>query len=296
MAAFESQNRTLISPTQLNRRRGKIIYWTVFTVVVVVFTLVFLGPLYWMVTAGFKSTQEVIQNPPTLFPKHLSPDTYTKAWHDLRMSRLLLNTLYYAFGALLLQLVFDVAAAYSLSKLRPVLGNVVLGAMLATLMIPAAVLIVPQYLTVVSLPLVHLSLINTPWAIWLPTVANAFNIFLLKRFFDSIPEELLAAAAMDGATPFQALRLIVLPMSRPILGVVSIFAVVNVWKDFLWPWLVEPDTSRQPINIGINSLALNVSQNEVIAGLTIASAPTIIFFLIFQRNIMAGLTTGSLKG
>ncbi|WP_033817556.1 carbohydrate ABC transporter permease [Kitasatospora sp. MBT63] len=288
--------RTLISDTQLNRRGGRIVYWTVLVLVVVVFTLVFLGPLYWLVTGGLKSTREAVQSPPTLFPSEIHTDTYREAWSQLRMGRLLFNTLYYAFGALALQLVFDVAAAYALSKLRPVLGNLILGMMLATLMIPAAVLIVPQYLTVLDLPLVHLNLINTPWAIWLPTVANAFNIFLLKRFFDSIPEELMAAAAMDGAGPLRALWSIVLPMSRPILGVVSIFAVVNVWKDFLWPMLVQPDPAKQPLNIGINSLSLGVSQNVIIAALAIASAPTIVFFLIFQRNIMAGLTSGSLKG
>ncbi|MER8184169.1 carbohydrate ABC transporter permease [Kitasatospora sp. NPDC094015] len=288
--------RTLISDTQLNRRGGRIVYRIVLTLVVVTFTLVFLGPLYWLVTGGLKSTREVLQNPPTLFPAQIHTDTYREAWSQLRMGRLLFNTLYYAFGALALQLVFDVAAAYALSKLRPVLGRAILGMMLATLMIPAAVLIVPQYLTVLDLPLLHVNLINTPWAIWLPTVANAFNIFLLKRFFDSIPEELMAAAAIDGATPLRALWSIVLPMSRPILGVVSIFAVVNVWKDFLWPMLVEPDPARQPLNIGINSLSLGVSQNVIIAALAIASAPTIVFFLIFQRNIMAGLTSGSLKG
>jgi multiple sugar transport system permease protein len=130
----------------------------------------------------------------------------------------------------------------------------------------------------------------------LPTVANAFNIFLLKRFFDSVPEELMAAAAIDGASPTRALWSIVLPMSRPILGVVSIFAVVNVWKDFLWPMLVQPDPRNQPLNIGINSLSIGVPQNVVIAALAIASLPTIVFFLIFQRNIMAGLTSGGLKG
>ncbi|MEV4614768.1 carbohydrate ABC transporter permease [Kitasatospora sp. NPDC049258] len=288
--------RTLISDTQLNRRRGRIVYRIVLTLVLVTFTLVFLGPLYWLVTGGLKSTREVLQNPPTLFPAQIRTDTYSEAWSQLRMGRLLFNTLYYAFGALAFQLVFDVAAAYALSKLRPVLGKLILGMMLATLMIPAAVLIVPQYLTVLDLPLLHVNLINTPWAIWLPTVANAFNIFLLKRFFDSIPEELMAAAAIDGATPLRALWSIVLPMSRPILGVVSIFAVVNVWKDFLWPMLVQPDPANQPLNIGINSLSLGVSQNVIIAALAIASAPTVVFFLIFQRNIMAGLTSGSLKG
>ncbi|WP_035851225.1 carbohydrate ABC transporter permease [Kitasatospora azatica] len=296
MAHAEPQTRTLISQSQLNRRGGRIVYWTVLTLVVGGFTLVFLGPLYWLVTGGLKSTHEVIQNPPTLFPTQLHPETYAEAWSKLRLGRLLFNTLYYAFGALALQLVFDVAAAYALSKLRPVLGNLILGLMLATLMIPAAVLIVPQYLTVLDLPLLHLNLINSPWAIWLPTVANAFNIFLLKRFFDSIPADLMAAAAIDGAGPVRALWSIVLPMSRPIIGVVSIFAVVNVWKDFLWPMLVEPDPRNQPLNIGINSLATGVPQNVVIAALAIASAPTVLFFLLFQRSIMSGLTSGSLKG
>ena len=114
-----------------------------------------------------------------------------------------MNTLYYAFGALAFQLVFDVAAAYALSKLRPVFGNAIFGLMLATLMIPAPVLVVPQYLTVADLPIVHMNLIGTPGAIWLPSVANGFSIFLLKRFFDSIPDDLMHAAAIDGAGPLQ---------------------------------------------------------------------------------------------
>ncbi|MFB7509995.1 carbohydrate ABC transporter permease, partial [Streptomyces broussonetiae] len=203
---------------------------------------------------------------------------------------------WYAFGALAFQLVLDVAAAYSLSKLRPALGNAILGLMLATLMIPAMVLVVPQYLTVLDLPLIHQNLLNSPWAIWLPSVANAFNIYLLKRFFDSVPQELLDSAAIDGAGPLRTLLSIVLPMSRPIIGVVSIFALVNVWKDFLWPLLAEPDPTRQTLNAGIYSLSLGVPENVLIAASAISAVPTVIFFLIFQRSIMSGLTAGSLKG
>ena len=147
---------------------------------------------------------------------------------------------------------FDVAAAYALSKLRPVLGNVIFAMMLATLMIPATVLLVPQYLTVASLPILHINLIGSPEAIWLPSVANAFNIFLLKRFFDSIPRDCIDAAAIDGASPLRTLWRIVMPISRPILGVVSIFAFVAVWKDFLWPLLVECgyNPTRETLNVG----------------------------------------------
>ncbi|MFE6360323.1 carbohydrate ABC transporter permease [Streptomyces sp. NPDC057806] len=288
--------RTLISPAQLARPRGKAVYWTVFTVVVGGFTLVFLGPLYWLISSGFKNTQEVIQTPPTLVPDSFEPANYQQAWDVMDLAGLLGNTLYYAFGALAFQLVLDVAAAYSLSKLRPMFGKAILGMMLATLMIPATVLVVPQYLTVLDVPIVERNLLNTPWVIWLPSVTNAFNIFLLKRFFDSIPKELLDAASMDGAGPMRTLWSIVLPISRPILGVVSIFAVVGVWKDFLWPMLTLPDPAKQTLNVGIYSLSNGVPVNVLIAALTIASLPTLLIFLVFQRNIMSGLTAGGLKG
>ena len=148
-----------------------------------------------------------------------------------------------------------------------------------------------------DLPFLHWSLLNTPWVIWLPSVAsNAFSILLLKRFFDSIPAELLAAASIDGAGPLRALWSVILPMSRPILGVVSIFAVVNVWKDFLWPLLVLTDTSAQTINIGLYHLNYGIPEDVFIAALAIACVPAIAFFLVFQRNIMAGLTAGGVKG
>ena len=294
----DAQTRTLISNAQLQRARGKLIYRILLTAVIVLFTLIFIGPLYFLFSGGLKSAQEAIQTPPTLIPHHVHLSTYTNAWGRVGVGRLLLNTLYYAFGALAFQLVFDVAAAYALSKLRPVLGNVIFALMLATLMIPATVLVVPQYLTVANLPILHVNLIGTPEAIWLPSVTNAFNIFLLKRFFDSIPEELTAAAAIDGASPARILRSIIVPVSRPILGVVSIFALVGVWKDFLWPLLVEGgyNPTRETLNVGIWDATLTTPQNEIIAASAMAAIPTLIFFLVFQRNILSGLTAGSLKG
>ena len=294
----DSYARSLISNVQLNRARGKIVYRIVLTAVIVIFTLVFIGPLYFLFTDGLKSTQEAIATPPTLYPHALHPSSYSRAWGEFSLGRLLLNTLYYAFGALAFQLVFDVAAAYSLSRLRPVFGNVILAMMVATLMIPAMVLIVPLYITVAHLPIVNISLIGSPAAIWLPSVANGFNIFLLKRFFDSIPVELTEAAVIDGASPMRTLRSIIIPISRPILAVVSIFSLVAVWKDFLWPLLVEGgfNPPRETLNVGIWTAAQTAPENMVLAASAIAAVPTIIFFLIFQRNILAGLTAGGIRG
>ncbi|NIK54406.1 carbohydrate ABC transporter permease [Kribbella shirazensis] len=288
--------RTLVSPQSLRTPRGRIVYWTILTLTVVGFTGAFVFPLYWMVTGALKSPDELAQIPPSFFPKTFDFQVYADAWEQLQLGVFLKNTALYAGGAWLFTLAVDVTAAYALSKLRPVLGKLVLGAMLATLMIPPMVLLLPTYLVAKDLPILHLDLLNTPWAIWLPAAANGFFVFLLKRFFDSIPKELLEAAEIDGATPMRILWSIVLPVSRPIIGVVSILSVVTVWKDFVWPLLVLPETSKMSISVGIASLSAQMPQNVLIASLVIASLPTILVFFVFQRSIMAGLTAGSLKG
>jgi multiple sugar transport system permease protein len=293
---MERQFRGLVSPHTLNTRRGRTIYWIVLVTVVVGFTAVFVFPLYWMVTGALKSSEEFAQVPPTLFPKTFNFEVYKEAWDQLELGLFLRNTLVYAAGAWLFTLAIDVTAAYALSKLRPMFGKAVLGLMLATLMIPPMVILLPAYLTVKDLPIFGWNLLNTPWAIWLPAAANGFYIFLLKRFFDSIPRELLEAAEIDGASPARILWSIVLPVSRPILGVVSILAVVTVWKDFVWPLLVLPDSDKMSISVGISSLSAQMPQNVLMAALVIASIPAIVVFFIFQRSIMAGLTAGSLKG
>ncbi|MCG0285228.1 carbohydrate ABC transporter permease [Streptomyces sp. PSAA01] len=288
--------RTLVSPAALARPRGRAVYWTVFTAVVVLFAVAFLFPVYWMVTGAMKSPDEVAQTPPTLVPKQWHSSGYTDAWDLMQLPQHLWNTVVQAAGAWLFQLVFCTAAAYALSKLKPAFGKVILGGILATLMVPAQALVVPKYLTVADLPLIHTSLLNDPLAIWLPAVANAFNLYLLKRFFDQIPRDVLEAAEIDGAGKLRTLWSIVLPMSRPVLGVVSIFALVAVWQDFLWPLMVFSDTGKQPISVALVQLSQNIQLTVLIAAMVIASIPMVALFLVFQRHIIAGISAGSTKG
>ncbi|WP_262380472.1 carbohydrate ABC transporter permease [Nonomuraea sp. PA05] len=288
---IEVQFRTIVSPHQLNSQWGRRIYWIVLTAVLVLFTLAFVFPLYWMVTGALKTPDELAQMPPTLIPADPTPDAFFEAWDLFDIGTLLLNTGYYSLGGWIVCMAVDVSAAYALSKLRPMFGNVILGMMLATLMIPAMVVLIPLYVTVVDL-----GLLNNPWALWLPAAANGFNIFLLKRFFDSIPRELIEAAQIDGAGSARILRSVVLPISRPILGVVSIFTIVTSFKDFVWPLLVMTDSEKMTISVGLSQTAGAVTQNQVMGGLLITSIPMIIVFFIFQRHIMAGLTAGSIKG
>lgn len=291
-----SATRTLVSPATLARPRGKAVYWTVFAAVVLLFALAFLFPVYWMVTGALKSPDEIARTPPTLVPKQWHLGGYTDAWDLMQLPEHLWNTVVQAAGAWAFQIVFCTAAAYALSKLKPAFGNVVLGGILATLMVPAQALVVPKYLTVADLPFIHTSLLNDPLAIWLPAVANAFNLYLLKRFFDQLPRDVLEAAEMDGAGKLRTLWSIVLPMSRPVLGVVSIFALVAVWQDFLWPLMVFSDTGKQPISVALVQLSQNIQLTVLIAAMVIASIPMVALFLIFQRHIIAGISAGSTKG
>lgn len=288
--------RTLASPMALRSPRGRAIYWTLFAVTLVLFVFAFLFPIYWMVTGAMKSTPELVTNPPTVIPHQWHPGNYGTAWSEMNLGQYMLNTVVQAGGAWVLQIVLCTAAAYALSKLKPVFGQVIMGGILATLMVPAQALVVPKYLTALDVPVIHVNLLNSPLAIWLPAAANAFNLYLLKRFFDQIPNDLMEAASLDGAGPLRTLVSIVLPMARPVLGVVSIFAVVNVWQDFLWPLLVFTDGSKQPISVGVQQLAANLPLNVTLAALVLASVPLVAVFLVFQRHIIAGLSAGSVKG
>ena len=286
-----NSTRTLVSPAVLARPRGRAVYWTVFTGVVLLFTLAFLFPVYWMVTGAMKSPDEVARTPPTLVPENWSTAGYADAWELMQLPTHLWNTVVQAAGAWIFQLVFCTAAAYALSRLRPAFGTLILGGILATLMVPAQALVVPKYLTVADL-----GLLNDPLAIWLPAVANAFNLYLLKRFFDQLPRDVLEAAEIDGAGKLRTLWSIVLPMSRPVLGVVSIFALVAVWQDFLWPLMVFSDTDKQPISVALVQLSQNIQLTVLIAAMVIASIPMVALFLVFQRHIIAGISAGSTKG
>lgn len=289
--------RTLVSPQFVKRHRKA--YFTLLILMIAVFAVVFVFPFYWMITGAIKDPQEVIQPTPTLIPQTFHPETYVKAWQNLKIGRYFLNTAFYAFGAWFFQIAIDVLAAYALSKLRPIFGGVILGGMLASLMLPMTALLVPAYLTVTDVPIFGWNLINTPWALWLPGAANALNIYVLKRFFDQIPKDLLDAAAMDGAGRFRVLWNVVLPLSRPVLAVVSIFAVIGAWKDFLWPLLVLQEPSVQNLSVALSRMGATSGVTpftQLLAGMVFASVPMVVVFLVFQRHILSGLAAGGMKG
>jgi multiple sugar transport system permease protein len=259
--------------------------------------IVGLGPLLWMVKSSITPTQDTLRMPMALWPHGFDLGQLATAWSRTHIDRYLLNTVWIAAGSWLVQIVVATTAGYALSVLKPRFHRILSGLVLATLFVPALVLLVPLYLTVVDLPIVHFRMIDTFWAVWLPAGASAFNVVVIKRFFDNLPREIFDAARVDGAGPFQLFWRIVLPMSRPIIGVVSVFAVIATWKDYLWPLLVLRKPELQPLSVRLPTLQPTTDLGVFIAALTISSLIPIVLFLLFQRLFLRGPgLSGAIKG
>jgi multiple sugar transport system permease protein len=254
-----------------------------------------LGPLLLLVKFAFTPTQDILTSPMSFFPNGATMNNIDQAWNRYHIGQFFMNTVWFALGAWLVQILVATTGGFVLSVLRPRWAKLLNWAVLATLFVPAVVLLIPLYKLIVHPP-VGDSLINNFFAVWLPAGASAFNVVLVARFFDSLPREIFEAARVDGAGPFRLFWHIVLPMSKPIIGVVSVFAVIASWKDFLWPFLVLKDQSVMPLSVYLQSMA-NVDKGTLMAALAIATLIPIAMFLGFQRMFLRGAGMGgAVKG
>jgi multiple sugar transport system permease protein len=296
-APDEAATRSIMGRADWRQRRTG---WTMrfLHIAVLVFLLVAgLGPILWMLKSSVTPTQDTLRAPMALWPHGVDLSQLATAWTRTHIDRYLYNTVVIAFGSWAVQLIVATTAGFALSVLKPRGSRLIMGLVIATLFVPPIVLLVPLYLTIVDVPIVHWRMIDSYWAIWLPAGASAINIVLMKRFFDNLPREIFDAAKVDGAGPFRLFWSIVLPMSRPILGVVSVFAVIATWKDYLWPLLVLRNPNLQPLSVRLPTLQVSTDLGVFIAALTISSIIPIVLFLIFQRLFLRGESlSGALKG
>jgi multiple sugar transport system permease protein len=293
----EQADRGIVSAADWRRGRIRWAMRIIHVATLLFLLIVGLGPLLWMVKSSITPTQDTLRMPMALWPHGFDIGQLATAWSRTHIDRYLLNTIWIAVGSWLVQIVVATTGGYVLSVLKPRFHRLLSGLVLATLFVPTLVLLVPLYLTVVDVPLLHLRLVDTFWAVWLPAGASAFNVVVIKRFFDNLPREIFDAARVDGAGPFQLFWRIVLPMSRPILGVVSVFAVIATWKDYLWPLLVLRNPNLQPLSVRLPTLQGTTDLGVFIAALTISSLIPIGLFLLFQRFFLRGPgLSGALKG
>ena len=245
-------------------------------------------------------TQDTLQQPFALWPNGIDWANLSTAWNDIHIDQYFWNTIVLAAGAWFSQLFIATTAGYALSVLRPQLRADPQRARARDAVHPGdrAARAAVSHDREAAVPRRGRSLLNNYLAVWLPMAANAFNILLVKRFFDNLPREIFEAAKTDGAGPFRLFWSIVLPMSKPILGVVSVFAIIAAWKDYLWPMLVLPDPAVQPLSVRLPAVQSQTELDVFLAALAIATLIPIAMFLLFQSVFLRSAPGlgGAVKG
>jgi sn-glycerol 3-phosphate transport system permease protein len=253
-----------------------------------------LFPIFYLVCISFKIGGEVIQYPPRLLPSSLDVGNYREALAQAPLLRFLLNSLVIASAITLLQVLTAILAAYALARLEFRGKSLLLGFIVATMMVPGEVTIIPNYFT-----LARLDWLNSYQALVLPFAASGFGIFLLYQFFRTIPKELEEAALMDGASRLRFLFQFVVPLSAPAIAAFAIYAFVSAWNQYLWPLVVTSSTEMQTAQIGLGMFR---SQNEstswgvIMAATATLIAPTLVLFVATQKQFVRGITMSGLKG
>ncbi len=245
------------------------------------------GPLLWLVAASLGETSDLLRDPLGVFGRMSQWHHYVDAFRGVDTARLLFNTVLVAAGTAVMTVAVALSAGYVIAILRPRWAPLLAGAILATIFLPGVVSLVPLYLTVIDLFGTGVSLQNTFWAVWLPAGANAFAVLLVTGYLRSIPRELIEAAQLDGAGVIRTMWTIVLPLARPILGVVALLAAIAAWKDYLWPSLVLTNPDLRPISVALPMLERTNELTTFFAILVVASLVPIVLFILFQRPLLA---------
>jgi multiple sugar transport system permease protein len=291
-SANRSLDRSNISDSDLSQAGTRFTFRVVVGVVVALLAVVSAGPLLWLAKSAVSTTQDILRDPFALWPSGIQWQNLADAWNQIQIGRFTANSLIITSGEVVVAVFSAVTLGYVLAVLRPKYGPVLNAAIMATLFIPGVISLIPLYLTVIDL-----GLLDSYAALWLTNGVSAFNVLIMKQYFQTIPRELFEAATVDGAGPLRILWSIVLPMARPIIGVVALLAFVASWKDFLWPLLALPSPDKQPLSVGLATVAPQADLAVLMAGMFIAVLIPIAVFAIFQKQFLTGAgSAGALKG
>lgn len=255
------------------------------------------APVFWMITGALKSTQQIYTFPPVWIPTDPQWSNFSRAWNAAPFDRFYINSLIITFAGTGLELTNATMTAYALAFLRFPGKNIVFLIILATLMIPAQVTIIPNYLTIADF--LGQNWVNTYQGIILPGAAVAFGTFLLRQAFLSMPREVLDAAKLDGCSHLRLLWDHVIPMSRPVLITFALISMVAKWNDYLWPLVVTNEQNMRPLAVGVSYLFNpegNTDWGMVMAATFFVIAPLVAVFIWAQRYIIEGITAGATKG
>jgi len=255
--------------------------------------LLVLMPIIWMVSVSFMAPGEAATFPPPLFPSDPTLENYRTLFSSYGIGRYLINSMVVSSLATLLALLFVVPAGYAFAKLRFSGRDAVFQALVAAMVVPGQIGMLPLFLELKAM-----GLVNSYAGALVPWLAGIFGIFLVRQFTLSIPTELLEAARIDGASEGLILRKIVLPALKPVLITLALFIFLGSWNDFMWPLIILADQDLYTLPVALAALSReHVQDNELMmAGSVVTVLPVLVLFLVLQRHYLDGLLAGSVKG
>jgi sn-glycerol 3-phosphate transport system permease protein len=259
----------------------------------IILAVIVLFPIYITVVDSLLPADQVVAKPPILFPTHPHWSSYATAWTQGHLGRYLFNSLIVTVAIVIGEIVTSIAAAYAFAFLTFPLKKTLFVLFLATMMVPLEVTFLTNLNTVVSL-----GWYNTYFGLVVPFLATGFGAFLIRQAFLGLPGDLRDAAKLDGAGHWQFLREVALPVARPAVAALGIFSFFGAFGQYLWPLIVTKDDRLRTVQIGLKSLAnsqLN-NFNVIFAGTVLAALPLFVLLILFEKQLVRGLTAGAVKG
>jgi multiple sugar transport system permease protein len=255
--------------------------------------VVTVAPLVWMVSVSFMSPGEASAFPPPLVPGQPTLANYRELFAQAGMGRYVENSVVLTVAVTLVSLSFNVAAGYAFAKLPFDGRDRIFKSLLAALVIPGQVAMVPLFLL-----LKQMGLVNTYGGVIVPAMASIFGIFVVRQYALSIPDQVLEAARIDGASEFRIFRSVIVPVLKPIIVTLAVFTALGTWNDFMWPLIVLNDSDLYTLPVALASLSReHVQDNELMmAGSVLTTLPVLLVFLVLQRYYVDGIMLGSVKG
>jgi ABC-type glycerol-3-phosphate transport system permease component len=249
-------------------------------------------PVYWMFVTSVSAPEELYAHDAPLWPVGLHAENYTEPLAKYPFARWFLNSAVIAVVSVVATVAVNLMAGYAFAKLDFPLKNVLFLAIISTLMVPVQVIMVAQFQVVVELDLV-----NTNWGVVLPRLAEAFGLFLSRQFMTAVPDELLEAAALDGAGQLRRFVSVVLPLCKPLVATLVIFTFMWRWNEFAWPLIVLRDADSYTLPVGL--LFLQSQFGNDVGGLMamsmLATIPMLVVFAVFQRFFVEGMARSGIK-
>lgn len=256
----------------------------------IILALMTIAPLLWMVSISFKSGEETFN--PSLWPNAPTWDNFIYVLTSVPFTRFMANSLFVSVSVTIIALLFHSMAGYALARIRFPGRETIFLAIFATFLVSLPVIIVPLFIIVR-----YFGMLNSYAGLIVPAIFNAFGIFLLRQYYLSVPREIEEAAVIDGAGYWRIYWSVILPISRPILAALAILFFLANWNSFLWPLTIISNPDLWVVQVGIANFQsqYSASWNYIMAASTIVAAPTLILFVIFQKQIMNSIKTSGLK-